>query len=215
MSENLLSYDRVQEHLTNLVPDRPAILAGMEAEAERTGFPIIGPAAGHTCYQLARMIGARRVFEMGSGFGYSTAWFARAVAENGGGEVHHVVWDAALSARAQTALADLGYISIVRYHVAEAVRTLRETEGPFDLIFNDIDKEAYASSLPLIAEKLRPGGLLIVDNLLWDGRIFDPENRSSSTEAIRELTRVISADPTWISTILPIRDGLLVAWKRK
>lgn len=215
MSENLLSYDRVQEHLTNLVPDRPAILAGMEAEAERTGFPIIGPAAGHACYQLARMIGARRVFEMGSGFGYSTAWFARAVAENGGGEVHHVVWDAALSARAQTSLAELGYLSIVRYHVAEAVRTLRETEGPFDLIFNDIDKEAYASSLPLIAEKLRPGGLLIVDNLLWDGRIFDPENQSSSTEAIRELTRMISADPTWISTILPIRDGLLVAWKRK
>jgi caffeoyl-CoA O-methyltransferase len=214
VSESLLSYDRVQEHLTALVPERPAILAAMETEAERTGFPIIGAAAGNACYQLARMIGARRVFEMGSGFGYSTAWFARAVAENGGGEVHHVVWDAALSERAQTSLAELGYLSVVRYHVAEAVQTLRETEGPFDLIFNDIDKEAYASSLPLIAEKLRPGGLLIVDNLLWDGRIFDGADRSPSTEAIRELTRVISADPAWISTILPIRDGLLVAWKK-
>lgn len=214
MGESLLSYDRVQEHLTQLVPERPTILSAMEAEAERTSFPIIGAAAGHACYQLARMIGARRIFEMGSGFGYSTTWFARAVAENGGGEVHHVVWDAALSERARASLAALGYESIVRYHVAEAVQTLRETEGLFDLIFNDIDKEAYPTSLALIAEKLRPGGLLIVDNLLWDGRIFDTGDRSPSTEAIRELTRLIGADPAWISTILPIRDGLLVAWKR-
>jgi predicted O-methyltransferase YrrM len=214
MGESLLSYDRVQEHLTGLVPKRPDILVAMEAEAERTDFPIIGPAAGQACYQLARMIGARKVFEMGSGFGYSTAWFARAVAENGGGEVHHVVWDAALSDRARSSLTELGYGGIVRYHVAEAVQTLRETEEKFDLIFNDIDKEAYASSLPLIAEKLRSGGLLIVDNLLWDGRIFDPGNHSPSTEAIRELTRLVSGDPAWISTILPIRDGLLVAWKR-
>ncbi len=214
MNERRLTYDRVQEHLAGLVPDRPAVLAAMEAEAGRTDFPIIGPAAGHACYQLARMIGARRIFEMGSGFGYSTAWFARAVAENGGGEVHHVVWDAALSARARTSLAALGYGSFVRYHVAEAVETLRATEGTFDLIFNDIDKEAYASSFSLVAEKLRSGGLFIVDNALWDGRVFDGEDRSASTEAIRELTRLVAADPGWISTILPIRDGLLVAWKR-
>jgi predicted O-methyltransferase YrrM len=64
----------------------------MEADAERTGFPIIGPVAGHYCYQIARMVKATKIFEMGSGFGYSTAWFARAVMENGGGVVHHVVW---------------------------------------------------------------------------------------------------------------------------
>ena len=75
-------------------------MATMEEHARRTSFPIVGPAAGHLCYLIARMIGARRVFEMGSGFGYSTAWFARAVRENGGGEVHHVVWDEGLSARA-------------------------------------------------------------------------------------------------------------------
>jgi caffeoyl-CoA O-methyltransferase len=93
----LLTYDAVQDHLTGLIPERPPVLQSMEREAEETGFPIIGPAAGYQCYQLARLIGARRVFEMGSGYGYSTAWFARAVAENGGGEVHHVVWDQQLS----------------------------------------------------------------------------------------------------------------------
>src|SRR5256885_8475606 len=87
---------RVAAYLDELVPPRPARLAELEAEARRTGFPIIGPATGHLCYLLARLSNARHVFELGSGFGYSTAWFARAVKENGGGTVHHVVWDEVL-----------------------------------------------------------------------------------------------------------------------
>ncbi len=209
-----LTYDAVQDHLGRLVPPRPAVLQAMEREADETGFPIIGPAAGYQCYQLARLIGARRIFEMGSGYGYSTAWFARAVDENGGGEVHHVVWDQELSDRARSSLAALGYGGLVRYHMAEAVATLRQTEGPFDVIFNDIEKEDYPGCLALIGSKLRSGGLLIVDNLLWDGKIFDDADRSPATEGVRELTRLICSDPDWIASIVPIRDGLLVAMKR-
>jgi caffeoyl-CoA O-methyltransferase len=90
---------QVHTYLDSLVPPRPTEMAAMEAHAAETDFPIIGPAAGYFCYLTARMTGARTVFELGSGFGYSTAWFARAVTENGGGTVHHVVWDAALSRR--------------------------------------------------------------------------------------------------------------------
>jgi predicted O-methyltransferase YrrM len=209
-----LTYDAVQDHLSRLVPERPPVLQAMEREADETGFPIIGPAAGYQCYQLARLIGARRVFEMGSGYGYSTAWFARAVAENGGGDVHHVVWDQELSDRARVGLTELGYGDIVRYHMAEAVATLKQTDGPFDLIFNDIEKEDYPGCLDLIGQKLRSGGLLIVDNLLWDGKIFDDADRTPATEGVRELTRLVSNDSRWIAGILPIRDGLLVAMKR-
>jgi predicted O-methyltransferase YrrM len=201
----------VAEHLASLVPPRPGELAAMEAEAARTGFPIIGPAAGHFCYLLARALGARRVFELGSGFGYSTAWFARAVAENGGGEVHHVVWDAELSRRARKHLDALGLSRQVHFHVGEAVETLRKETGPFDLIFNDIDKEGYPASLDVIVERLRPGGLLIVDNALWHGRFFDPADRSPATEGVRELTRRLTTDPRWITSLAPIRDGLLVS----
>ena len=148
----------VSTYLDNLVPDRPAELRNMEQIGEATKFPIIGPASGHLCYLVARMIGARRVFELGSGYGYSTAWFARAVRENGGGEVHHVVWDADLSDRARKHLEQLGYADLVRYHVAEAVETLRATEGPFDLIFNDITKRDYPASIDAILPKLRRGG---------------------------------------------------------
>ncbi len=201
-------------YLDSLVPPRPPEMQAMEAYAEETHFPIIGPASGQLCYLVARLAGARSVFELGSGYGYSTAWFARAVQENGGGVVHHVVWDAELSRRARGHLEALGYGAIVRYTVGEAVAALRDADGPFDLIFNDIDKQAYPDSLPVIAAKLRPGGVLIVDNMLWHGGIFDPAERLPSAEGVRRLTALLTQDPAWIVSLVPIRDGVMVAQRR-
>jgi caffeoyl-CoA O-methyltransferase len=211
---NLLTYSRTQEFLTSLVPPRVEEMQKMEKYAAKTDFPIIGPAAGYYCYQVARMIKARSVFEMGSGYGYSTAWFAKAVKENGGGVVYHVVWDAKLSDMARGHLSALGFDGMIRYQVAEAVETLRSTPGPFDLIFNDINKEAYPASLPLIKEKLRPGGVLIIDNILWSGRIFDKGNKTEATEGVRTFTRSITQDPGWIVSLAPVRDGVIVAYKK-
>jgi caffeoyl-CoA O-methyltransferase len=186
----------------------------METIAGQTKFPIIGPAAGYFCYLIARLVKARSVFELGSGFGYSTAWFARAVRENGGGVVHHTVWDADLSRRARTHLAALGFADSIEYHVGEAVETLRNTPGPFDLIFNDIDKSGYPTALRVIEERLRPGGALIADNLIWHGQVLDSADRSSDTEGVREFTRRITTDAGWIASVVPIRDGLLLAYRR-
>ena len=204
---------QVAAYLDGLVPRRPPRLAELEAEAQRTDFPIIGPATGHLCYLLTRLTGARQVFELGSGFGYSTAWFARAVKENGGGTVHHVVWDEDLSRAARENVAALGLTDVVRFHVGEAVATLTDAAGPFDIIFNDIDKHDYPKALDVIATKLKAGGLLLADNLLWSGRIFDGRDRSKDTRGIREFTRRVQADPRWISSVIPIRDGLLVAYR--
>lgn len=213
MSEDLIT-PQVRDLIDRLTPPRSPGLQALEEHARETNFPIIGPAAGYFCYQIARMIGARSVFELGSGFGYSTAWFAQAVQENGGGVVHHVVWDEELSQQARRHMEALGFGAIVQYRVGEAVQALNEAAGPFDLIFNDINKEGYPGSLPVIAEKLRPGGVLIVDNMLWFGRIFDQNDQSPDTEGVREFTRRITTDPGWIASIVPIRDGLLVAYKR-
>jgi predicted O-methyltransferase YrrM len=206
--------DYLMDYLESLVPPRPSEMQAMEAYAEKIDFPIVGPSCGALCYQVARMIGAKRIYELGSGFGYSTAWFAHAISENGGGEVYHVVWDESLSQRAQRHLGTLGYGDIVRFQVGEAVEALRKTPGPFDLIFNDINKEDYPASLPVIAEKLRPGGVLIVDNMLWHGQIFDPANKTPATEAVRKLTQLLTQDPGWISSLLPVRDGLMIAYKK-
>jgi hypothetical protein len=114
------------------------------------------------------------------------------------------VWDEELSKSAVGHLSVLGRGDVVQYHIAEAVETLRQTEGPFDIIFNDIDKDAYPSSLPVIKEKLRSGGVLIIDNMLWSGRVFDSKNHDKSTDAIRLFTRDITTDAIGSYLSLPM-----------
>lgn len=214
MSDDLLTYPAAQDYITALVPPREKELQEMEAYAEEHDFPIIGPACGYYCYQLARMIQAKSVFELGSGYGYSTAWFAKALKENGGGIVHHTVWDEELSQRARSHLVRLGCADLVQFHISEAVEALQKTDGLFDIIFNDIDKEAYPASLLVIKEKLRPGGLLIIDNMLWHGRIFDKTDTSPATQGVHEFTRQITQDKDWIVSLTPMRDGMIVAYKK-
>ncbi len=205
-------FSKVQDFLASLVPPREPEMQAMEEYARKTDFPIIGPSAGYACYQIARLLEARSVFEMGSGYGYSTAWFARAVKENGGGVVHHVVWDKKLSKMAREHLSQLGFEGVIKYHVGEAVETLQHMIEPIDLIFNDIEKKGYPASLPIIKQKLRRGGVLIMDNILWHGRIFDPEDHSPDTEGVRSVTETLAHDPDWITTVTPVRDGIIVAY---
>jgi caffeoyl-CoA O-methyltransferase len=214
MPKDLLTYKATQEYLTSLVPPREQELQEMEAYAEKNNFPIINATCGYFCYQLARMINAKSIFELGSGYGYSTAWFAKALRENGGGVVHHTVWDENLSQMAKQHLVKLGSDDLVKFHMSEAVEALKKTEGPFDIIFNDIDKQQYPASLPIIKEKLRSGGILIIDNMLWSGRIFDKKDSSPATQGVREFTKQITNDKDWIVSLVPMRDGMIVAYKK-
>jgi caffeoyl-CoA O-methyltransferase len=216
-----IDYARMQRYLESLVPPRPPELAAMEQQAVREGFPIIGTVSGQVCYFLARLIGARRIFELGSGFGYSTAWFAQAVRDGGGAPgdavVHHTVWEQALSDEARRHLDALGLGDLVRYHVGEAVAALEahldgpDADAPFDIVFMDIDKTGYLGALPAIRRALRPGGLLLVDNLLWDGRVWDPADQAPDTQSLRALAQTLADDPAWVSIIVPVRDGILAA----
>jgi predicted O-methyltransferase YrrM len=108
----------------------------------------------------------------------------------------------------------LGYADLIHYHVGEAVAELRKSNGPFDIVFNDIDKDGYPGALETIAEKLRPGGVLIIDNMLWHGRIFQPADRAPSTVGVHKVTRLLTTDPAWVVSLLPLRDGLIVAQRR-
>ena len=121
------------------------VLAEMEEVARHTRFPIIDRAASKCCYLLCRLAKVRTVFEMGSGYGYSTAWFAMAVRDNGGGVVHHVVWDEELSRKARDYLQRTNLSEFVRFTVGEAVETLRNTTGHFGCIFVDIEKAGLSA----------------------------------------------------------------------
>jgi len=215
-----VDYTALQAYLEKLVPARHPELGRMEAYAKENDFPILGPASCQFCYLLTRLTGARKVFEMGSGYGYSTAWFARGVEENGGGLVHHTVWNQDLSDMAKKHLSAMGFSEIgsdsntqISYVMGEAIEALRNTDGPFDIIFNDIDKDAYPDTIDLAYERLKPGGLFITDNVVWGGRVTEP-SPDETTQRILEFTRTLSDSPKWDCSIVPIRDGLMVAVKR-
>lgn len=190
--------------------DEPVLLE-MEAYAEANGFPIVGRNVGVTLEVLARSAGAKRIMELGSGYGYSAYWHARAVGSDG--EVHLTDGDPGNEARAAEYLERAGLADRVRFHVGDAVREFGELHGDFDVIFNDIDKHGYPAAWRAASDRIRPGGLYVCDNVLWYGRVaVDPDDRRPGwTEAVLEHNRLIAEDERYLSTIVPTRDGVLVA----
>jgi len=199
---------RIDAYLTGLTPKPDAVRAEMESLAAARRFPIIGPAVGQLCHVLARSIGARRVFECGSGFGYSTLWFASAVGEEG--EVFHTDGSPDNSARARDYLKRAGLAPRVRFEVGDAREILGRTQGPFDVVFNDIDKAGYPDVLPHVRRVLRVGGLFICDNMIWSGRVLDGVH-DPDTAGIVALTRLLGEATDFLTTIVPLRDGVSVS----
>jgi caffeoyl-CoA O-methyltransferase len=187
--------------------DEPALLE-MEAEGKERDFPIVGRNVGVTLEVLARSVGARRVMELGSGFGYSAYWFARAVGV--GGEVHCTDGDPDNAAKAETYLSRADLWDRVTYHVGDAVEQLATLEGTFDIVYDDIDKHGYPDAWRAARDRIRVGGLYICDNVLWSGRVLE-ENPDRNTAAILEHNGLIAGDDRFLSTIVPTRDGVFVA----
>lgn len=202
---------RIETYLRRLQDrhDDPVLL-DMEAEGAERGFPIVGRTVGVTLELLARSVGAQRVFELGSGFGYSAYWFARAMTT--GGELHLTDGDGSNLEHATRYLARAGVVPKVSTHLGDAVTSLGEVPGEFDVIYDDIDKHGYPEAWRASRDRLRVGGLYICDNVLWSGRVpHDAEPPDEVTEAIREHNTMIAADERFLSSILPIRDGVMIA----
>jgi predicted O-methyltransferase YrrM len=203
---------KTEQYLHSLLPKRDAVLREMERYATRHDVPIVGPACARVLYQLARLIGARRIFEMGSAIGYSTLWLARAVGPKG--IVYYTDGDPANAGRAEAYLKKGGVRGRVRLLVGNALTLLDATEGRFDLIFNDVDKTQYPDALRRAVDRVRPGGLLVTDNALWYGRVARPAAaRDLQTRAIQRFNRLIHRSPKLFTTIIPLRDGLAVCMK--
>lgn len=199
----------LDDYLLSVLPPRDAVLAHMEADAALRGIPIVGPAVGRLLAQVVRIAGARRVFELGSAIGYSTIWLARAVGEDG--HVFYTDGSEENAAEARRNLAEAGVADRVTVLVGDALTRLDETEGEFDLVFNDVDKEGYPDVLRRAVPRLRVGGLLITDNVLWDGALRLPAcEDDAETAAIREFNRLCYEHPDLSATILPLRDGVSV-----
>lgn len=183
------------------------VLLEMEREASDRGFPIVGRTCGVTCELLARAIKARRVLELGSGFGYSARFFATAVGAEG--EVHCTDGDEQNASKAQEYLTRAGLWDRVTFYVGDALTSATKLEGDFDIVYCDVDKEGYPECFETMSQRIRIGGLWICDNALWSGDVLSPKDAAST--AIAKHNEIVSSAANFISVIVPSRDGLMVA----
>jgi predicted O-methyltransferase YrrM len=210
-----ITHPAVEDYIRGLLTrhDEPVLLE-MEGEGKERGFPIVGRMVGVVLEILARAIGAKRVIELGSGYGYSGYWFSRAVGTEG--ELHLTDGDPENEEKARGYLGRAGLWDPVTFHVGDAVTTLNSLEGEFDIVYCDIDKHGYPAAWSAARDRIRVGGFYICDNTLWSGRVTGhpdvEEFRDPSwTGAIKEMNSAIAADQDYLATILPIRDGVMVA----
>ena len=200
---------QLDQYIRDLLPERPPVLAEMEDYAREHDVPIVGPAVGTLLEILARSIAAERVFEMGSAIGYSTAYFARAVGR--GGQVFYTDGSAENAERARGYLARMDLADRVLIRVGDAAASLEGTTGYFDLIFIDVDKDGYPAALQAAAPRIRRGGYLVADNVLWSGKVVDTGVRDPATEGIRVFNRTLFSLREFRSVIVPLRDGVAIS----
>jgi caffeoyl-CoA O-methyltransferase len=210
--------ERVENYLYAMLPEREPVLQEMERQAKERNIPIVGPAVGRLFYQYARLINARTIFEMGSAIGYSTIWWAKAVGQ--GGKVHYTDGSRKNADEARRYFDQAGVADRIQVHTGDALEILSERKEQFDILFSDVDKHDYPRVFHMAAARVRKGGLFITDNALWSGKVAyaagnpglpKDSERQRDTEGVVELNRLLYESKDWYTTIIPLRDGVVVA----
>jgi predicted O-methyltransferase YrrM len=208
LSESL--HKDTDRYILSLMSPPMDVLARMEEYAMAHDFPFVGPLVGQMLGILARSTGATRIFEMGSGFGYSAVQFGQQMPPEG--RIICTDGDAANRERAIEYFRAAGLDHKIDFLVGDAIEIVAGQTGLFDIIFMDIDKEQYPRGLEAGWPKLKTGGLFIADNLFWHSRVLGDDARPS-TQGMREFTRMIFQMPDAKSTIIPLRDGVSLTLK--
>ena len=203
-------YEEIDEYIGTLANRGDAALRAVEKQGEEEGWPIVAAGEGSLLHILARSIRAQRILELGTAIGYSGTWLARALPNDG--ELVTVEHHPDTAELARKNFEKTGVSSKVRILVGDAQEILEDLKGPFDFIFNDIDKAGYPLVLGPCIERLRVGGLLVTDNALWRGDVAR-KGRTKETQSIRMYNERLSKDPRMIAVIVPLRDGVSIAMK--
>ncbi|WP_276257315.1 O-methyltransferase [Haloglomus litoreum] len=204
-------------------PEADAVVEEMDARADREGFPTVGPAVGGWLRLLARAVDAERVFEFGSGYGYSAYWMAPALPPDG--ELVLTEFDEDELADAREYLERGGYADRAVFEAGDALATVEGYRGPFDLVLLDHEKERYAEAFEAVREKVPVGGVVCADNAMTAGPIeFDALRRlvggaedaddvdtTDATRGIADYLETVRADPAFETTLLPLGEGLSVS----
>jgi len=209
--------DAIEKYLATLNRAGDAVLDDITRQNESRGLPLVDAEVGALLRVLATAVGATRMLEIGTAIGYSGIWLAGALAP--GGMLFTMEISPERAAEARTNFARAGFADRVSVVVGDAQLKLAKVSGPFDLIFQDGDKRQYSQVLDRLVALLRPGGLLVTDNVLWDGEVVPgyvgtPVRNADDTRAIAEYNERLAAHSQLMTSTIPLRDGVSISVKR-
>ncbi|ADD06653.1 putative methyltransferase [Natrialba magadii ATCC 43099] len=226
--------DEIRRFVRAVGPEPDETLAEMDRFAEEHGFPHVGPEVGAFLRFVARMSDAERIFEFGSGYGYSAYWFADALPDDGSGEIVLTEVDEDELEQAREYMAAGGYDDLARYELGDAVETAKGYDGPFDVVLIDIQKHQYEDAFEAIRSKIPVGGVIVADNAI-SASVIEFENLLDMVEAAQagddaarrvieaesnEHTRGIAdyldrvtADSAFETVVIPLGEGIAVSYR--
>lgn len=202
---------KIDRYIDELLIEKDPVLGEMQKLGTQRDFPIVGPQVGRMLYIFAKLVKAKKIFEMGSGFGYSAFWFAKALAR--GGKVYQTEGSRENSRKARDFFHRAGLSKKAEFLVGDALELIDQVKGTLDIVFIDMDKENYPAAFHKAKKRIPKGGLILADNVLWFGKVVG-KLRDPQTQGILEFTRLLFNDQDFFATILPIRDGVAVGYKQ-
>ncbi|MFB6074491.1 MAG: O-methyltransferase [Haloarculaceae archaeon] len=211
--------DVLADYAEAIGPEPDDVLREMGAQAEREGFPHVGPGVGGWLALLARLTDAERIFEFGSGFGYSAYWFARELPADGEIVLTEIDADELEQAREYLARGDLA--DRARFEHGDAIETIEDYEGPFDVVLIDNEKHRYAEAFEAVRDKVAPGGVIAADNAVAAGSIVTEDllahfsgeavEMNETTAGIAEYLEAVRSDPAFETALLTLGEGVAVS----
>lgn len=209
--------DAVERYLAGLNRGGDPLLAEIAQAGVERDLPLVDAEVGALLRVLATAIGARKILEIGTAVGYSGIWLAGALPADG--MLMTMEMDAGRAKEAQGNFDRAGLTNRVSVMLGDAQRLIAKVAGPFDLIFQDGDKKMYTPLLDRLVSLLRPGGLLVTDNVLWDGKVVPGYVKSAAddgdTRAIAEYNERVATHPALLTTVIPLRDGVSISVKTR
>jgi predicted O-methyltransferase YrrM len=209
--------DAVERYLSSLNRQGDAVLQDIARAGGERDLPLVDAEVGALLRVFATAVRATRILEIGTAIGYSGIWLAGALPA--GGMLFTMEFDEERARQARENFARAGLSDRVSVIVGDAQRMLAKVAGPFDLIFQDGDKKMYEPMLDRFADLLRPGGLLVTDNVLWNGEVVpgfvkNPQHPEADTRAIVAYNERLNNHPAFLTSIVPLRDGVAISVKR-
>jgi predicted O-methyltransferase YrrM len=210
--------DLVERYLSSLNRQPDAVLQDIAQAGEKEDLPLIDAEVGALLRVLATAVRAKHILEIGTCIGYSGIWLAGALPPDG--MLLTIEMSETRAKIARDNFARAGLAGRVNVMIGDAERLIAKVAGPFDLIFQDGDKKLYLPMLDRLAALLRPGGLLVTDNVLWDGEVVPgfvtrPQRKPEDTRAIADYNLRLNAHPSLMTSTIPLRDGVAIAVKMK